>query len=160
MADVKVEVRVEKLSNLKPDEANPRTIKRKEFDKLKKSLTDFPEMKQLREIVVDENLKILAGTQRYYALQELGYTDVTIKQVFNLTEDQKREFMVKDNVSSGDWDTDIIANQWDSDLLQDWGAKFKVDEADETDPATEKAKPSHEVTCPGCGMAFDPKDSE
>jgi DNA modification methylase len=106
---------------------NPRTINRKAYESLKKSLKDFPEMKQLREIVVDENLTILGGHQRIHALKELGYSDVTVKQVFGLTEKQKREFIIKDNTASGEWDTDIIANQWDVEELENWGVpKFEL----------------------------------
>ena len=118
-AEVTVKTYVEKIDKLIANDLNPRTIKRKQYEALKKSLQEFPEMKQLREIVVDENLTILAGHQRIYALKDLGYADVFVKQVFNLTEDQKREFMLKDNTTAGDWDTDIMANNWDTDLLKD-----------------------------------------
>ncbi len=118
---VRVEVYVEKIDKLIANESNPRKINRKAYDALKKSLREFPEMKQLREIVVDENLTILGGHQRIYALKELGYDDVTVKQVFGFTDKQKREFIIKDNASSGEWDPDIIANQWDIAELDDWG---------------------------------------
>jgi DNA modification methylase len=124
---VEVKTYVEKIDKLIANELNPRTINRKAYESLKKSLKDFPEMKQLREIVVDENLTILGGHQRIHALKELGYSDVTVKQVFGLTEKQKREFIIKDNTASGEWDTDIIANQWDVEELENWGVpKFEL----------------------------------
>jgi DNA modification methylase len=124
---VEVKTYVEKIDKLIANDLNPRTINRKAYESLKKSLKDFPEMKQLREIVVDENLTILGGHQRIHALKELGYSDVTVKQVFGLTEKQKREFIIKDNTASGEWDTDIIANQWDVEELENWGVpKFEL----------------------------------
>lgn len=120
-ANVEVKIYVAKIADLIANDANPRKIDRKAYDKLKKSLQDFPEMKQLREIVVDENMVILGGHQRIYALKDLGYEDVTVKQVFGLTEKQKREFIIKDNASAGTWDTDIIANMWDVDEMDQWG---------------------------------------
>jgi hypothetical protein len=113
-------------------------------------------MKQLREIVVDENLTILGGHQRIHALKELGYSDVTVKQVFGLTEKQKREFIIKDNTASGEWDTDIIANRWDIEELENWGVpSFNFgDIRDEPDDPAAKDDQSKVHTCPGCGLEF------
>lgn len=119
--EVSVKTYVEKIDKLIANDLNPRKIDKKKYEALKKSLRDFPEMKQLREIVVDESLTILGGHQRIYALKDLGYSDVTVKQVTGLTAAQKREFVIKDNTSSGDWDTDILANQWDIAELEEWG---------------------------------------
>lgn len=148
---------VEQIDKLIANDANPRKISRKQYEALKKSLADFPEMKQLREIIVDENLTILGGHQRIYALKDLGYSDVTVKQVIGLTEKQKREFIIKDNTSSGDWDTDILANQWDMDELESWGVpNFDFGDVDDEpkDPAS-KDDQSKEHTCPGCGLVFE-----
>ena len=118
-AEVEVKIYVEKLSKLQHNSKNPRYIKSKKHKELVKSLQDFPEMKDIREIVVDENLLILAGDKRTYALEELQYEDVRVKQVLGLSEAKKREFIIKDNAHSGDWDSDILANEWDMDELQD-----------------------------------------
>lgn len=127
MAEVTTKNFVAKIDDLLPSEENPRSIGRKEYEALKKSLVEFPEMKQLREIIIDEDNNILAGHQRIYALKDLGYEDVFVRQVHGLTKKQKREFMVKDNVSSGKWDADIIANQWDVEELENWGVpKFEL----------------------------------
>lgn len=157
--EVTVDIRVEKLANLVHNDKNPRFIKnKKKHEELLKSLREFPEMKLLREIVVDENLLILAGDKRAYALEELGYTDVTIKQVFNLTDKQKREFIIKDNVHAGEWDTNIIANEWDIDEMQDWGLPpFKMDGlgGGGNDDSGKDNYQNHGVTCPNCGEHFE-----
>lgn len=154
--EVSVKIYVEKIDKLVHSEQNPRYIKSKKHKELMESLKDFPQMKLLREIVVDENLLILAGDKRTYALKELGYTDVTVKQVFGLTEKQKREFIIKDNAHSGEWDPDIIANQWDVEELEGWGVpSFKIG-----DTSGEKGDhKNQEVTCPACGHQFDLSES-
>lgn len=151
---------VAKIADLKKSEKNPRKIGRKAYEALKKSLVDFPEMKQLREIIVDEDMQILAGHQRIYALEELGYEDVYVRQVFGLTQKQKDEFMIKDNVSAGEWDSDIIANEWDLDTLESFGVpafKLPGGGGDGTDGKSYK---NHEVTCPECGHHFELSESD
>lgn len=160
MAEVTTKNYVAKIAELQKSEKNPRKIGRKAYEALKKSLVDFPEMKQLREIIVDEDMQILAGHQRIYALEELGYEDVYVRQVFGLTKKQKDEFMIKDNVSAGEWDADIIANQWDIDLLEGFGVKpFKLPGGggDGTDGNSYK---KHEVTCPSCGEHFELSEAD
>lgn len=110
-----------KLTELTPTSNNPRQISKSDFEKLKKSLRDFPEMREIREVVVDENMVILGGHQRVKALQAIGETSVPVKQVFGLTENQKKEFVIKDNIANGEWDMDILANEWDDLPLDDWG---------------------------------------
>lgn len=155
--DVTVKTYVEKIDKLIANDLNPRKINKKAYESLKKSLTEFPEMKQLREIVVDENLTILGGHQRIYALKELGYSDVTVKQVTGFTERQKREFIIKDNTASGEWDTDIIANQWDIAELENWGVpnfNFGDIQDEPSDPAAKDGE-GKLVTCPGCSLEFE-----
>jgi len=156
-SEVTVNIYVEQIDKLIANDANPRKISRKAYDQLKKSLKEFPEMKQLREIVVDENLTILGGHQRIYALKDLGYSDVTVKQVIGFTEKQKREFIIKDNNASGEWDTDIIANQWDIEELENWGVpNFNFgDIKEEGDDPAGKDSTSKVHTCPGCGLEFE-----
>lgn len=110
-----------KLSEIKPNPKNPRLIKDEKFKKLVKSIKDFPQMLELRPIVVDENNIILGGNMRYKALKEAGYKEVTIVRANELTEEQKDEFIVKDNVGFGEWDWDSLANEWDVEKLDDWG---------------------------------------
>lgn len=155
MAKVTHKEFVAKIEDLLPNEENPRKIGRKAYEALKKSLVEFPEMKQIRPIVVDEDMHILAGHQRLYALQELQYSDVNVLQVIGLTKKQKREFMIKDNVSAGDWDTDIIANLWDLDELEGFGVPaFKLPGSGGSGEDGKSYK-KHEVTCPNCGEHFE-----
>lgn len=110
-----------KISDIKPNQENPRTISSEMYEKLKKSLQDFPEMLETRPLVIDENNVVLGGNMRLKVLQDLGYEDVPVKQVTDWTEEQKKEFIVKDNVGYGEWDWDILANEWDVEQLEDWG---------------------------------------
>lgn len=152
---VTVTTYTEKIDNLTANDLNPRKIDRKAFEALKKSLKDFPEMKELREIVVDENLTILGGHQRIYALKELGYVDVLVKKVEGLTEKQKREFIIKDNATSGDWDSDIMANLWDVEELAGWGVpKFNLGGIGGEDEGGTGEKEPRMHTCPECGAEF------
>lgn len=154
-ADVEVKIYVEKLDKLVHNEKNPRYIKSKKHQELVQSLKDFPEMKDIREIVIDENMLILAGDKRCYALEELGYSDVRVKQVFGLSEAKKREFIIKDNNHSGEWDSDILANEWDMDDLKEWGTDFKFGGGSDKDPSDNESYKPHEVTCPNCGEHFE-----
>jgi|TARA_R100000482_G_scaffold72424_1_gene27663 hypothetical protein len=110
-----------KISELVPNENNPRIIKDSKFKKLVDSIKGFPEMLSLRPIVVDEDMVILGGNMRYKASLEAGLDKIPIKIAKGLTEEQKQEFIIKDNVGFGEWDWDILANEWDNVELKDWG---------------------------------------
>lgn len=116
-----------KLSEIKPNPKNPRLIKDEKFKKLVQSIKDFPQMLELRPIVVDENNVILGGNMRFKALKEAGYKEVSIVKANDLTEEQKDEFIVKDNVGFGEWDWDSLANEWDVEKLEEWGLDLPVD---------------------------------
>lgn len=107
--------------NLNPN--NPRVIKDYKFEKLVRSIREFPKMLELRPIVVNEDNVILGGNMRYRACVEAGLDDVYIVQAKDLTEEQQKEFIVKDNVSFGDWDFEVLANEWDIKDLEDWSVK-------------------------------------
>jgi len=109
------------IKKLKPNPANPRTIKDDKFHKLVQSVKAFPEMLKLRPIVVNDQLEVLGGNMRLRACIEAGMGEVTIIRASELTEDQQREFIIKDNVGFGDWDMDALANEWDAEELQEWG---------------------------------------
>jgi DNA modification methylase len=109
------------INEIKPNPNNPRIIKDDKFKKLVKSIQDFPQMLELRPIVIDENNIVLGGNMRLKACVEAGLKDVPVKQAKDLTEDQKKEFIVKDNVGYGEWDWDDLANNWDEQLLTEWG---------------------------------------
>ena len=114
-----------KLSTIKPNPDNPRLIKDEKFYKLVNSLETFGEkMMPLRPIVVDEDNIILGGNMRFKALKELGYSKVPeswIKRAEELTEAEKREFIIKDNVGFGEWDWSLLSNEWDNTKLAEWG---------------------------------------
>ena len=116
-----------KISEVKTNPKNPRLIKDDKFKKLVKSIKEFPEMLELRPIVVDENNIVLGGNMRLKACKEAGLKEVFIVKADNLTDLQKDEFIVKDNVGFGEWDWDMLANEWDTEKLDEWGLDLPVD---------------------------------
>jgi len=110
-----------KISELRLNTNNPRVIKDIKFKKLVSSIIEFPEMLELRPIVIDENNVILGGNMRYRACKEAGLKEVFVKVAEGLSEEQKKEFIVKDNVGFGEWEWDVLANDWDSSKLDEWG---------------------------------------
>ena len=122
-----------KISKVKGNPDNPRIIKNDKFKKLVKSIQEFPEMLKLRPIVVDENFMVLGGNMRLKASKEAGLSEVWIDIAEGLTEEQKKEFIVKDNVGFGEWEWDILANQWDSVQLAEWGLDVWQNEDDVED---------------------------
>jgi DNA modification methylase len=109
------------INEIKPNPNNPRLIKDHKFKQLVKSIQDFPQMLELRPIVIDENNMVLGGNMRLKACIEAGMTDVPIIHANNLSEEKKKEFIVKDNVGYGEWDWSELANNWDAQELTDWG---------------------------------------
>tara|TARA_R110002110_G_scaffold189106_1_gene397214 strand:+ start:11289 stop:12458 length:1170 start_codon:yes stop_codon:yes gene_type:complete len=134
-----------KITKIKPNKDNPRLVKDDKFFKLVESIKSFGDkMMPLRPIVVDENNIILGGNMRFKALKELGYKEIDeswIKQANDLSDDQKREFIIKDNVGFGIWDWEILQDDWDLSKLEDWGMdipefeiEFEAKEDDYTEP--------------------------
>ena len=124
---MKVETKKVRLSEIKPNPDNPRQISKTQIDRLVKSITEFPEMMELREIVVDETMTILGGNMRFRALKEAGEKEAIAKIATGLTPEQKREFIVKDNAVFGEWDMDALANAWGDLPLVDWGVPLSED---------------------------------
>ena len=113
-----------KLSDIRPNPNNPRTITKKDFERLKRSIKEFEKMLSLRPIVVDKDGTIIGGNMRYRALLELGYKEIPddwIRYADDLTPEERRRFIIADNVQNGDWDWELLANEWDSTELNDWG---------------------------------------
>ena len=113
-----------KLKDIKPNPNNPRVIRDYKFQKLKQSITEFPKMLSLRPMVIDENNVVLGGNMRLRVLQELGFNDIDeawVKRSSDLTEEEKKRFIIADNVSFGEWDWDTLANDWDVVDLEAWG---------------------------------------
>jgi hypothetical protein len=106
---------------------NPRLLKDARFEQLVQSIQDFPEMLALRPLVIDETSTVLGGNMRLRALKHLGYTEVPVMIAHNLTDEQKREFIIKDNGSFGEWDWEALANTWSDEPLDAWGLDLPKD---------------------------------
>lgn len=137
-----IEWKTEKINNLKSNPNNPRIIKDDKFHKLVKSIKDFPEMLEIRPIVVNSEMIVLGGNMRLKAAKEAGLKEVPIIKAKNLTIEQQNEFIIKDNVSGGEWDFDILANEWDVEQLEEWGLDIpnfdnNINDIDEVDQFTE-----------------------
>lgn len=120
MANLKSAIELVPITSVKLNEDNPRTISKEKFEDLKTSIKEFPEMLNLRPIVVDENMVVLGGNMRLQACLELKIKEVPIISAANLTPEQREEFLIKDNVSFGQWDWDKLANEWDATQLNSW----------------------------------------
>ena len=123
------------VSKLRANPKNPRIIKDEKFQKLVQSIKDFPEMLELRPIVVDGEWMVLGGNMRLKACQAAGLKEVPVAIAADLTPDQQREFIIKDNVGFGEWEWDALANEWDAETLDKWGLDVPemIDEAEEGD---------------------------
>jgi ParB-like chromosome segregation protein Spo0J len=114
-----------KISEVKPNPKNPRIIKDGKFQKLVKSIQEFPDMLNKRPLIVftdvDNKYVVLGGNMRLKACKEIGLKEIPIIIADEWTEEQKNEFLIKDNVGFGEWDWDSLANEWDAELLNDWG---------------------------------------
>jgi DNA modification methylase len=108
------------ISEVKPNPSNPRIIKDAKFKKLVQSLKDFPEMASVRPIVVNSDMVVLGGNMRLKAMIEAGWDKVPV-EVVKWGEDKQREFIIKDNVGFGEWDWEMIDNEWDAEQLEEWG---------------------------------------
>ena len=111
---------IQKISQLIPNPDNPRFIKDDKFKKLVQSIKDFPEMLKLRPIVINLDKMVLGGNMRLKAAIDAGLKEVPVV-IADLSKEQEKEFIIKDNLGFGQWDWDIIANEWDTDKLSEWG---------------------------------------
>jgi DNA modification methylase len=135
-----IETKKVKLSQIKLNPDNPRRISEKDMDRLVKSLTEFPEMMDIREIVVDEDFVCLGGNMRTLALRKAGAKECVAKIVTGLTPEQKREFVIRDNTQQGEWDFDLLS-AWDDLPLIDWGVDLPEDWLSGPDPEPKDAEP-------------------
>lgn len=115
-----------KISEIKLNESNPRFIKDDKFKKLVKSIKDLPQMLDIRPIVVNKDMMVLGGNMRLKACVEAGLIEVPIIIADNLTKEQEKEFLIKDNVGFGEWDWDIIANEFNDEQVIEWGLDIPV----------------------------------
>jgi len=138
-----------KISNFKNNPTNPRVIKDDKFNKLVKSIQEFPEMMEKRPMVcvtdVDGKLYPLGGNMRLKAIKEIGYNEIPetwVSIADNWTQEKRNEFVIKDNIGYGEWDWENLANEWDAEKLDEWGLdvpEFKNSE--DTDDLSSDIKP-------------------
>jgi hypothetical protein len=116
-----MQIKEMKISEIKANPNNPRLIKDDKFAKLVKSIKEFPEMLKLRPIVVNDDMVVLGGNMRLKACKEAGLKVVPVIKASELSEEQQREFIIKDNVGFGEWDWEMLGNEWPEDKLEEWG---------------------------------------
>ena len=140
------------ITEIKSNPNNPRLIKDHKFKQLVKSIQDFPQMLELRPIVIDENNMVLGGNMRLKACLEAGLNDVPVIHANNLTEAQKKEFIIKDNISFGEHDWDALANEWNIIELDEWGLDIPAFANNDIEEPKDNAKGGK--TCPNCGVTL------
>ena len=147
------------IQEVKPNENNPRFIKDYKFKKLVKSIKSFPEMLKLRPIVVNKDMVVLGGNMRLKACKEAGLKEVWVLKADDLTEEQQREFIVKDNVGFGEWDWDVLGNEWNGQQVDNWGltvVPFEDSLEEVLEKQIEKQDKQNEKlnTCEVCGKGL------
>ena len=140
------------ITEIKSNPNNPRICKDHKFKQLVKSIQDFPQMLELRPIVIDENNIVLGGNMRLKACIEAGLTDVPVIHANNLTEAQKKEFIIKDNISFGEHDWDALANEWNIIELDEWGLDIPAFANNDIEEKQDNAK--GDKKCPNCGVSL------
>ena len=148
---MEIDTRVVGVGDIKLNPDNPRTIQDRDMAYLVKSITDFPDMMRLREIVVDETMTVLGGNMRLLALRQAGEKSCTVKVVSGLTPERKREFIIKDNGSYGRW-SDDLANLWSDLPLIEWGVDLPGAWLSQPTGGEEKR---NAVMCPKCGETIN-----
>jgi DNA modification methylase len=143
----------EKISKVKSNPNNPRVIKDDKFEKLVRSIKEFPKMLEIRPIVVNDDMIVLGGNMRLKACKEAGLKEVPIIKASDLTEDEQRQFIIKDNVSGGEWDWDMLANEWDAEQLDEWGLDVtefgEVEELEAKEDDFNESPPEKPITALG-----------
>jgi ParB-like chromosome segregation protein Spo0J len=143
------------IKDIKPNPNNPRLVKDDKFKKLVESVKGFPDMLNVRPIVVNKDMIVLGGNMRLKAMKEAGYKEANI-EIVDWTEEQQREFIIKDNVGYGEWDWNVIANEWDTDKLEEWG--MNIPSFDSNEEIEDELQIDEEIKtdkqCPKCGYEF------
>lgn len=141
------------ISQLKPNPNNPRKISKLEFDKLVTSIEQDPTLLKAKPIIVDENNLILGGHQRYRACIQLGIQDVPVIVMSDLTEKQKKKLLIIDNTHNGEWDMDILSNDWDLSDLNDWSVNLNFLDLNTDEPKKIDNTKGGKI-CPNCGLSL------
>jgi ParB-like chromosome segregation protein Spo0J len=143
------------IKDIKPNPNNPRLVKDDKFKKLVESVKGFPDMLNVRPIVVNKDMIVLGGNMRLKAMKEAGYKEANI-EIVDWTEEQQREFIIKDNIGYGEWDWNVIANEWDTDKLEEWG--MNIPSFDSSEEIEDELQIDEEIKtdnqCPKCGYEF------
>ena len=150
------------IKKIKVNPNNPRFIKNEKYLKLIKSLKDFPEMLEKRPLVIDENNIILWGNMRFRACQELWFQEIDVIIAKDWSEEQKREFLIKDNINFGEWDMNELANSRNTNLLDEWGFDLPIENKDEeidfdniqSNENRETQDKQQNISCPKCSHNF------
>jgi len=140
---------IRKLTEIRNNPENPRYIRDEKFTKLVKSLKDFPEMIGARPLVVNQRMEALGGNMRLKAMIEAGWTECPVIQV-DWSEEKQREFIIKDNLGYGEWDWDMLANEWNEEELQEWGMDTPVNWGKEEEEEVE-SQTKESIICEVCG---------
>jgi ParB-like chromosome segregation protein Spo0J len=140
-----------KITEVIANPNNPRLIKDDKFRKLVKSIQDFPDMLNVRRIVVNKDMVVLGGNMRLKVLKEVGIKDIEV-EIVDWNEQQQKEFIVKDNVGYGEWDWDDLANNWDAQELTDWG--LDIPNFTNNDIKEKQDNAIDVLTCPNCGVSL------
>lgn len=111
------------IKDIKPNPNNPRVIKDEKFAKLVQSLKELPEMATVRPVVVNSDMIVLGGNMRLKAMKEAGWKEVPV-EIVDWDEEKQRQFIIKDNVGFGEWDWEMLANEWDAEQLEEWGVNI------------------------------------
>jgi len=137
MVNEETRVMIWPIHRVKPNPENPRSIRDDQFEKLVKSLKDFPDMASVRPLIINDDNIVIGGNMRLRAMKEAGWSDVPVIKV-EWSADQQREFIIKDNLGFGEWDWEALANDWDATELNDWGLNVpEFDEASIDDDTSE-----------------------
>lgn len=143
--------RLEKIYKLKTYPGNPRVIKDYKFRALVESIRGFPEMLKVRSLVVNEKMQVIGGNMRLKAAIYLGHKEIWVEKVFGWSEEKEREFNIKDNNNLGEWDYEVLANDWNEQDLINWSLDLPTDNVfDELDFDTERAG-VEQLKCEYCG---------
>lgn len=140
---------IRKLTEIRNNPENPRYIRDEKFEKLVKSLKDFPEMIGARPLVVNQRMEALGGNMRLKAMLEAGWAECPVIQV-DWSEEKQREFIIKDNLGYGEWDWDMLANEWNEEELQEWGMDTPMNWGQEEEEEVE-SQTKESIICEVCG---------
>ena len=144
-------VKVVKITEIKANPNNPRILKDDKFRKLVTSIEKFPEMADVRPIVVNMDMVVIGGNMRLRAMKEVGWKEAPVQMV-DWTEEQQKEFIIKDNLGYGEWDWDDLANNWDEQELTDWG--LDIPNFNNNDIKEKEDNAFNVITCPNCGVSI------